>query len=196
MLQRSVPPFQNSDDRIHGRSLLFLGVALNHVGQQQEALHYLDHARAMLHAVGNIPDLASTCQVIARVHYHHRKLPEALDAMEEAWKHTELGNNAYSQAVISLEFSYILVSANRDAEARKYIEIALMKASHIGNQLQVARALEAMGYWYLCRSDYRNAFGAYEAAAEKYLNTLDAWVEKRCKDNMASIERKQGNHNG
>ena len=57
----------------------------------------------------------------------------------------------------------------------------------------VARALEYMGYGYLRRGDYQNANGAYEAAAEKYLGTVDAHVAKVCKDNMAKIERKRGN---
>ena len=48
-----------------------------------------------------------------------------------------------------------------------------------------------MGYGYLRRGDYQNAYGAYEAAAEKYLSTVDARFAERCKNNMARIERKQ-----
>jgi predicted TPR repeat methyltransferase len=48
-----------------------------------------------------------------------------------------------------------------------------MKASHVGDRLTIARALELMGYGYLRRGDYENAYGAYEAAAEKYRGTIE-----------------------
>ena len=50
-----------------------------------------------------------------------------------------------------------------------------------------------MGYGYLRRGDYQNAYGAYEAAAERYLGTVDAYDVELCKNNMARIEQKQGN---
>ena len=69
-----------------------------------------------------------------------------------------------------------------------------MKASYTGDRFQVARALEYMGYGYLRRGDYHNAYGAYEAAVEKYLGTVRADRSgERCKANMARIEQKQGN---
>ena len=48
-----------------------------------------------------------------------------------------------------------------------------------------------MGYGYLRRGDYQNAYGAYEAAAEKYLGTVDARSVKFCEDNMTRIKLKQ-----
>jgi len=45
----------------------------------------------MLKAVGNIPNLATACQFISWVHCTEGRLPEALDAIQEAWKHAELG---------------------------------------------------------------------------------------------------------
>ena len=60
--------------------------------------------------------------------------------------------------------------------------------------MQVARALDYIGYGYILRSDYQNAYGAYEAAAEKYSGTFYAGGGVgRCKDNMARIEQKQRN---
>ena len=50
-----------------------------------------------------------------------------------------------------------------------------------------------MGYGYLRRGDYQNAYGAYEAAAEKYLGTIDSHFGELCKNNMAKIEWKQVN---
>jgi len=182
-----------SDDVIHGRSLVRLGTVLHHARQPQKALYYLDQARTMLKAMGNLPNLATACQFISRVHYDEGRLPEALDAIEEAWKHAELTHRSRIQANISLAFGKVLFSANKDAKAWKWIEIALMKASNTGDQLGIARALEYMGYGYLRRGDYQNAYGAYEAAAERYLGTIDVHVVKLCKDNMARIEWKQGN---
>jgi tetratricopeptide (TPR) repeat protein len=182
-----------SDDVVHGRSLVELGAVLRRAQQPHEALRYLDQARTMLEAAGNIPNLATACQVIYVVHYNEGRLQEALDAIEEAWKYAELTNSPFIQAYVSLAFGRVLFSANKDAEAWKQIEIALMKASYIGGRLTIARALEYMGYGYLRRGDYQNAYGAYEAAAERYLGTVDAFVVKRCEDNMAEIERKQGN---
>ena len=178
-----------SDDLIHGRSLVRLGTVLYQVRQPQEALRYLDQARTMLKAAGNSYNLAGACGTISWVHYHERRLPEALNTIEEAWKHAELTDHPSVQANISLTFGMVLFSANEDAEAWKQIEIALMKASYIGNRLNMARALE-YGYGYLRRDDYRNAYGAYEAAAN---GTVEARLAERCKENMARIERKQGN---
>ena len=48
-----------------------------------------------------------------------------------------------------------------------------------------------MGYGYLRRGDYQNAYGAYEAAAENYSGTVYPGGAEWCKDNMARIERKQ-----
>jgi hypothetical protein len=46
-----------SDDVVHGRSLLKLGIALNKAQQRQEALYYMDRARTVFKAVGNTSTL-------------------------------------------------------------------------------------------------------------------------------------------
>ena len=182
-----------SDDVVHGRCLVFLGLVLRNVQQRKEALHYLDQARTMLQAVGSTANLAEACQMISWVHCDEGRLSEALDAIEEAWKHAELTNSPSIQADISLTFGKILFSANRDAEAWKHIETVLKRASYIGDHVTVARALEYMGYGYLRRGDYQNAYSAYEAAAAKYLSTVNAEDAEKCKDNMMRIKQKQGN---
>jgi len=50
-----------------------------------------------------------------------------------------------------------------------------------------------MGHGYLRRGDYQNAYGAYEAAAEKYLVTAFPHAMQQCRDNMARIKDKQKN---
>ena len=189
-----------SDDLVHARSLIVLGSTLRHSGwgignsgHLQEALRHLDRAKPKV--VGTVY-LADACSSIALVHYYENRLPEALDAVKEAWMHAELSNSLVEQAQISLVFGMILFSANRDMEAWKYIEISLMKNSHLGNRLDSATALEYMGYGYLRRGDYVNAYGAYEAAAENYLGTVDEEADSTtCKDNMAKIKDKQRNPN-
>ena len=181
-----------SDDVVHGRSLMYLGEALRHT-QPQEALRYLYQARTMLKAAGNTSNLAIACQFISWSHYDERRLPDALSAIEEAWKYAELTNGASIQATVSLEFGKTLFSANRDTEAWKYIEIALIKASYTGDRFNVARALEYVGYGYLRRGDYQNAYVAYEAAANKHLGTVIAHGAERCQDNMAGIKFKEEN---
>ena len=180
------------DDAVHGRCLLVLGAVLHQAGQWQEALQYLDHAITMLKATSNISNLASAYRVISWVHYDGHRLPAALDAAEEAWKHVKLTDSPSIQADISLDLGRILFSANRDAEAREYIEISLMNASYVGDRFTAARALEYMGYGYLRRGDYQNAYGAYEAAAERYLSTVEANIAEVCKENMARIKQEQG----
>jgi tetratricopeptide (TPR) repeat protein len=183
-----------SDNIIHGRSLMLLGAVLSDARQPQEALRCLDHARTMLKAAGNTYNLANAYQITSWVHYRQGRLPEALYAVEEGWKYAQLTENVPIQAAILLDFGRILFSTNSDTEAWKYIEISLMKASYIGDRLTVARALEYMGYGYLRRGDYQNAYGAYEAAAEKYIGTVDANTGGgNCKDNMARIKQKQEN---
>ena len=182
-----------SDDLVHARSLLKLGIALNHAQQRQEALYYLDSARNVFTAVGDTFNLALAYQFISWVYLDEHRLPDALDTIDKAWRYAELTASRSVQMNISLDFCRILFNNNRDTKAWKYIEITLINASFIGDRHQVARALEYMGYGYLRRGDYQNAYGAYEAAAEKYLGTVDAYVAKVCQDNMAKIERKQGN---
>ena len=51
-----------------------------------------------------------------------------------------------------------------------------------------------MGYGYLRRGDYINAYGAYEAAAENYRGTVDEEPDgTTCKGNMLKIKDKQRN---
>ena len=143
------------DDIIHGRSLVILGSVLNQALQPQEALHYLDPARTILKAAGNVSTLAKACQFISWVHYDQGRLQEALDAIEEAWKHAELTDSSHIQATVSLTFGMILFGAGKDAEAWKQIEIVLMKAAYTGDRLGITCALEYMGYGYLRSGDYQ-----------------------------------------
>jgi tetratricopeptide (TPR) repeat protein len=181
-----------SDDLVHARSLIVLGLVLQNYGHRQEALRHLE--RAKLKSMRSTYNLTDICHAIAFVRYHENRLPEALDAVKEAWEHAEFSNSLVAQAQISLDFGMILFSANRDTEAWKVIEISLVKNSHLGNRYNSANALEYMGYGYLRRGDYLNAYGAYEAAVENYLGTV---VEEpdgtACKDNMAKIKDKQAN---
>jgi len=183
-----------SDNIIRARGLVLLGVIIFQLAQQpQEALHYLDQGRAMLMAAGNTYNLAETYNITSWVHYCQGRCPEALDAIEEAWKHAQMTENVSIQATTSLLFGGILFNTNRDAEAWKYIEISLMKASYVGNRIKIARALGYMGYGYLRRGDYQNAYSAYKAAAEKYIGTVEAHALRKCEENMARIKRKVEN---
>ena len=129
------------------------------------------------------------------MHYGRGRIPAALDAAEEAWKLAKLTDNPLIQAEISLDLCKILFSTNGAAIAWKYIEIALMNAFYTGNRLVIARALDYMGYGYLRRGDYQNAYRAYEAAAESYFDTVDAHVAEVCKENMGRIVQKEDNPN-
>jgi tetratricopeptide (TPR) repeat protein len=138
-----------SDDHVHGLSLVRLGSALHTARQPQQALEHLNRAQIILKAVKNVPDLASAYHGIAWTHYLERRLPEALGAIQEAWKLVEPRDTPSSQATISFSSGLIHFSANRDLQAWMHTEIALMKASHVGDRLIIARALELMGYGYL-----------------------------------------------
>ncbi|KIM34777.1 hypothetical protein M413DRAFT_404347 [Hebeloma cylindrosporum] len=182
-----------SNDIIHGCSLLTLGVVLLQARQFRKALHYLSQATTVLKASGSNYNLAEAYQAISWVHYSQRKLLAALNAIQEAWKYAEMTDSPSAHTQISLDFGRILFSVNRDVEARKQIETALMKASYTGDRFNTARALEYMGYGYLRDGEYEKAHGAYKAAGETYLETIYAHDEKRCKDNMDRIKQKQGN---
>ena len=183
------------NDLVHARSLILLGATLQRAKQGQEALRHLNRAITILKVVpGSVHNLAQAHQIISRVHYLENRLPAALDAIKKAWEYVESSENPITQAPISLRFSIILFSVNRDKEAWKYIEIALTKSSHLGRRQESAHALEYMGYGYLRRGDYVNAYDAYEAAAEKYVGTFqEATDETRCNRNMAKIKHKQRN---
>ena len=74
------------------------------------------------------------------------------------------------------------------------MEIPLTNNLELGNRRDSALMLEYMGYGYLRRGDYLNAYGAYEAAAESYLGTVDEEPYcTKCKVNMAKIKDMQKN---
>ena len=52
------------------------------------------------------------------------------------------------------------------------MEISLTKNLDIGNRRDSAIMLEYMGYGYLRRGDYPNAYSACETAAESYLGIM------------------------
>jgi tetratricopeptide (TPR) repeat protein len=180
-----------SDNLVHARSLVFLGVVLDTAEQWAEALHSLSQAETLLKVLKNDANLAYAYQITARVHYHQHQLQDALAAVEDAWKYAELSDSPYIQAFVSQEHARILFSADRDREAWACLEVSLMMAAQVGNRGEVAKALEYMGYGYLRRGDYENAYGAYEAAAVEYCKSGEAWVEETCGDNLARIKRKQ-----
>ena len=114
----------------------------------------------------------------------------------EAWKLSEPDNDMVNHAINSFLLGSILFSANRDTEAWKYMEISLTNNLELGNRRESARTLEYMGYGYLRRGDYLNAYGAYEAAVESFLGTADEEPYcTKCKDNMAKIKDVQKNPN-
>ena len=179
-----------SDDEIHARSLIILGSTLDNYGDRQEALRCLERAKRM--GIGSLR--SNIYYVIAQVHYHEKRLSEALDAAEEGWKVFEPDFGLVEQARHSFLLGMILFSANRDTEAWKFMEISLTKNLELGNRRNSASTLECMGYGYLRRGDYINAYGAYEAAAENYLGTVYEEPDgTTCKDNMAKIKDMQNN---
>ena len=179
-----------SDDDTHARSLILLGSVLNNYGDPKEALRHLERAKLM--GIGTLN--SEIYYRIAIVHYQERRLPEALDAAKEAWKLSEPDNDMVDQAQNSFVLGRILFSMNRDTEAMKYMEISLTKNLELGNRRESARTLEYMGYGYLRRGDYLNAYNAYESAAESYRGTVDEEAGSTlCKDNMAKIKDKQKN---
>ena len=179
-----------SDDYTHARSLVILARVLLQFGDRQEALRHLERVKQM-----GISDLRYNVYFwIAYIHYYEKRLPEALDAAEEAWRLSDLDNNPSNRAENSFLLGTILFSANRDTEAWKYIEISLSNNLEIGNRLYSARTLEYMGYGYLRGGDYLNAYSAYKGAAESYLGTVDEEPDgTTCKDNMAKIKDMQKN---
>ena len=183
-----------SDDDIHATSLKVLGSVLNYYGDRREALRHLERAKQMRIANGTLRPQTDVYYSIALVHYHEKRFPEALDAAEEAWKLSEPDNNLVEQARISYLLGTVLFSTNRDTEAMKYMEISRTNNLELGNRLHSAIALEYMGYGYLRRGDYLNAYSAYEAAAESYLGTVDEEPYcTKCKVNMAKIKDMQKN---
>ena len=97
-------------------------------------------------------------------------------------------NNLVDQAQDAL-LGMILFSANRDTEAWTYMEISLTKNLELGNRHERAITLAYMGYGYLRRGEYLNAYGAYEAATESYVGTVNEHPDgTTCKNNMTKIK--------
>ena len=178
-----------SNSRMHSMTL---GMVLDQFGNRQEALRHLERAKLM--AISHDVLSSTIYYWIGYVLYHEKRLPEALDAAEEAWKLSEPRNNLVDQALRSFLLGVILFSANRDTEAWKYMEISLTKSLELGNRRDSAMTLEYMGYGYLRRGDYVNAYDAYKASAESYLGTVDEEPYcNKCTVNMAKIKDMQNN---
>ncbi|KDR85866.1 hypothetical protein GALMADRAFT_234981 [Galerina marginata CBS 339.88] len=186
-----------SDDLIHGRSLISVGHALRLAGRYQEALSYLDRAKAMLKgvAVGNGPFLTTAYSTAAEVQYREGRVMDALATIEEAWKLAQTIEIPFLQAAVTRNLCVFLFRVDRDAEAWHYLKMYLTNSLHLGNQSELAIALHYMGYGYLRQGDYRNAHSAYEAATERYVSTGAAWGVGICKDNIARIEQKLADPN-
>ncbi|EDR09251.1 uncharacterized protein LACBIDRAFT_296727 [Laccaria bicolor S238N-H82] len=122
-----------SDNLVHARSLVFLGVVLDMAERWSEALHSLSQAEILLTVLENDANLAYAYQITARVYYHRHQLQDALAAVDEAWKYAELSDSSYIQAFISQEYARILFSADRDREAWARLEVSLMMAAQVGN---------------------------------------------------------------
>ena len=181
-----------SDDEIHAAGLMILGSVLDQFGNRREALRHLERAKLM--AISNVVLSSTIYYWIANVHYNEKRLTEALDAAEESWKLSQPRNSLVEQALKSFLLGMILFSANRDTEAWKYMEISLAKNLELGNRRDSARTLEYMGYGYLRRGDYVNAYDAYKASAESYLGTIDEEPYcNKCTVNMAKIKDMQNN---
>ena len=80
---------------------MLLSAVLKEARQPQEALRCLDQARTILKAAGNTYNLATACQITSWVHYDQGRLPEALGAVDEAWKHARLIESVPIQATVS-----------------------------------------------------------------------------------------------
>jgi hypothetical protein len=88
-----------SDD-VHARSMIALGLVLMNYGHRQAALRHLE--RAKLKSMGSIYNLTDVCFSIAFVCVDlENRLPEALDAVKEAWENVESRNDLVSQAQFS-----------------------------------------------------------------------------------------------
>jgi hypothetical protein len=75
-----------SDDLIHGRSLMMLGLVLDNSGHRQEALRHLERAKLKVKGSTLISDALYSIDL---VHYHENRLSEALEAVKEVWGHAE-----------------------------------------------------------------------------------------------------------
>ena len=74
-----------SNDYTHAWSLMMLAQVLDQFGDREEALRHLERVKQM-----GISSLRYQVYFrIALMHYNEKRLPEALDAAEEAWKHQE-----------------------------------------------------------------------------------------------------------
>ncbi|KIM42785.1 hypothetical protein M413DRAFT_444444 [Hebeloma cylindrosporum] len=179
-----------SDDLLHGRGLVALGFMMCQHEAWNAALPRLNRAKTMLK---DPLDLAVVCQVISWVDSQRPRFQFdcAEDAIQEAWKHAELTDSPFIQAQISLDFCTILFSRDKDAEAWKYADIALMKASYTGDQYTAGEALQLMGYGYIRKGDYENAYSAYEAAYKKYSPANDIDLARCCKY-MGEIDSLRG----
>ncbi|KIJ92162.1 hypothetical protein K443DRAFT_126018 [Laccaria amethystina LaAM-08-1] len=118
-----------SDNLVHARSLVFLGVVLETTEQWSEALHTLSQATTFLKIVMNDANLAYAYQITAW-------LQDALAAVEDAWKYAELSDRPYIQVFVFQEYTCILFSADRDREAWARLELSLMMAAQVVHPLK------------------------------------------------------------
>jgi hypothetical protein len=86
-----------SDDVVHGRSLLKLGIALNKLNNGRRPCTTWTVLGPCSRLWGTLSTLLVPISVISWVHLDEHRLPDALDAIEEAWKYAELTASRYIQ---------------------------------------------------------------------------------------------------
>ena len=141
-------------------------------------------------------DLADVLQLLAKLHHTSSRLPEALDAIEEATNAIPSSDNRM-RGVIGRTHGEILISLGQFDKALSKLEESLLLSQQVGHLFGTAWTLEHFGFIYASRGHYEDAIMAYEAAANTYSQTntetspMSKRGIKRCQDNLIRIEEKK-----
>jgi len=190
---------KESDTYWHARALDALGCLYWYNCEYDQALQAFIPAADALLLLGCNRDAASALYGKART-LDKLYFPDdqVLDAAQEAWevvKHLE--PSAIYGDILSLS-GMVLLRMGRLVDASHSFEKSLSAQQHVGAILGTADALSWFGHLYLHTGTYPDAFSAFEAAADKYVDLGDESAyrqeyELKCRENMDWIKSKQEN---
>jgi len=190
---------KDSDVYWHARALDALGGLYWIFGENDQALGAFVSAADVLLHLGCNRDAASALYGKARaLDWLYVPDEQVLEATQEAWETVKHLDPSPIYGDILWLSGNVLLRMGRMVDASHSFERCLSAQQYVGAVCAVADVLSCFGHMYLHTVAYSDAYLAFEAAAEKYVDLGDESparqeYESRCRENMERIKLKQKN---
>ncbi len=144
------------------------------LGQFDDALKQYLRALDLRRSTNDRRGAALESNGLASVFEYQGRYGAAIAAQKEAFERLKsLGEQGFWLIEVQSGYGRTLAGAGRAAEAKPILDEALTLARALGNQAEVAQALNALGDWYLYQGNLREAGAQYEQALKAASATGD-----------------------